>query len=135
MKTHQEITLSVSDAEIEVLQQLWQEAPLSANQIIEGIQGETGEVVHPKTVKTLINRLLKKGALSYVERERKYFYSPTIDRNVFYELKTTSFLDKFFDGGLTPLVSFFSHQGKLDGNEIAELKQLIASLENDNPEE
>jgi predicted transcriptional regulator len=119
------IIASVSDAEAEVLKQLWDESPLSAQQIIDRLQGSSP--AHPKTVKTLINRLLKKGALSFHEQQRTYY--PTIKKADFYQIKTESFLDKFFDGELSPMVSFFSSRKKLNDREIAELKKLIADLE------
>src|SRR5687767_755780 len=121
------IIASVSDAETEVLKQLWDESPLSAQEIIDRLQEDSA--AHPKTVRTLINRLLKKGALGFHEQQRTYYYYPTIDKADFYQNKTESFLDKFFDGELSPLVSFFSSRKKLKGKEIAELKKLIADLE------
>jgi BlaI family transcriptional regulator, penicillinase repressor len=127
MSKQRAIIASVSDAEAEVLKQLWDESPLSAQQIIDRLQGNSP--AHPKTVRTLINRLLKKGALAFHEQQRTYHYYPTIKKADFYHIKTESFLDKFFDGELSPLVSFFSSRKKLNGKEIAELKKLIADLE------
>ncbi|HEY0961911.1 MAG TPA: BlaI/MecI/CopY family transcriptional regulator [Pseudomonadales bacterium] len=125
-----EIAASISDAEMVILQQLWNEAPLSAQEIIERL-GRHG-TVHPKTIKTLINRLLNKGALRYKEESRKYLYMPVVKKTDFYRYKTETFLNKFFDGELSPLVSFFSSQKKLSDKEIEELKQLVDRLESDN---
>jgi BlaI family transcriptional regulator, penicillinase repressor len=127
----QQIAASISDAELEILKQLWKRAPLTAQEIIDSLQHAGDDGSHPKTVKTLINRLLNKGALSFEERNRKYYYSPAIDSELFYSTKTAGFLDKFFNGEITPLVSFFSRQNKLDEKDLAELKQLIAKLEAD----
>lgn len=134
MTDPRQLAATVTDAEIEVLQQLWTAAPLSAQEIIESMQQDKGQGVHPKTVKTLINRLLTKGALSFEERQRKYYYSPVIDRETFYAQKTSNFLDKFFNGEVAPLVSLFSQQKKLDDKDLAELKELIARLEDDQNE-
>lgn len=131
MSKHEELARSITDAEMEVLQKLWDEQPLSAQQIIDRLQATAPSSTHPKTVKTLINRLLNKGALGFHERERKYFYYPLIERETFFAHKTTNFLDRFFDGELTPLVSFFSQQKKLDARDLAELKELISKLEAD----
>jgi predicted transcriptional regulator len=127
-----QLAQAITDAEIEILQTLWDEQPLSAQQIIERLQADAPLSSHPKTVKTLINRLLKKGALGFQERERKYFYYPLIARETFFAHKTSNFLDRFFDGELTPMVSFFSQQKKLDEKDLAELKELIRKLEADN---
>lgn len=125
------LALAVSDAELEVLQKLWDEQPLSAQDIIERLEKDASVSTHPKTVKTLINRLLKKGALGFEERERKYFYYPLIERDTYFAHKTAHFVERFFDGELTPMVSFFSKQKKLDSKDLAELKALVRKLEAD----
>lgn len=130
MASTKEIAASITDAEMVVLQQLWNEAPLSAQEIIERL--ERHGTVHPKTIKTLINRLLNKGALKYKEESRKYLYMPVLKKADFYRIKTESFLNKFFDGELSPLLSFFSSQKKLSEKQIEELKQLVDKLEADN---
>lgn len=127
------IIASVSDAEVEILKELWDKSPLCAQEIIDRLQGNAP--VHPKTVRTLINRLLKKGALGFHEQQRTYYYYPTIEKADFYQNKTESFLEKFFDGELSPLVSFFSSRKKLSDREVAELKKLIADLEDNSDDQ
>jgi len=129
MASMKEIAASITDAEMVVLQKLWDEAPLSAQEIIERLKRHG--TVHPKTIKTLINRLLNKGALKYKEDNRKYLYMPVLKKTDFYRIKTESFLNKFFDGELSPLVTFFSSQKKLSEKQIDELKQLVDKLEAD----
>lgn len=125
-----QIAASVSNAELDILQQLWQQAPLSAQEITERL-AERQPDVHPTTVKTLLSRLLKKEALSYTEQNRKYYYSPAISRDEFYKQRTTSFVDRFFDGELTPLVSYYCRQKPLDEKDLAELKALVEQMEAD----
>jgi BlaI family penicillinase repressor len=129
MTNQHAIIASVSDTEVEVLKQLWGKSPLSAQEIIDRLQGNSP--IHEKTVRTLISRLLKKGALGFHEQQRTYYYYPTIEKADFYHNKTESFLDKFYDGELSPLVSFFSSRKKLKPREVAELKKLIADLQDD----
>ena len=71
MDNKPQITASISDAEMEILNLLWESAPRSAQDIIDALQAERQAEVHPKTVKTLINRLLKKEVISYTEQQRK----------------------------------------------------------------
>jgi BlaI family penicillinase repressor len=127
MASLKEIAATISDAEAEVLQQLWKQSPLAAQDIIE--QLESAGSAHPKTVKTLINRLLNKGAIKFKEENRKYLYYPVVKKKDFYGVKTASFLNKFFGGELPPLVSFFSSHKKLSSKEISELRQLLDKLE------
>ena len=123
-----QIAASVSNAELDVLQQLWLQSPLSAQDIIERL-AERQPDVQSTTVRTLISRLLKKKALSFIEQHRKYYYSPVISRDEFYRQRTTSFVDRFFDGELTPLVSYYCRQKPLDDKDLTELKALIEQME------
>ena len=129
MTAIQEIVSSISGAEMEILQILWEASPLTADEIVERLQQKKD--AHPRTVKTLINRLLKKKALGYKEESRKYHYSALVDKTDFYRFKTDSFLDRFFDGQLTPLISFFTEEKKLSAEDLQDLKQLIAKMEAD----
>lgn len=126
-----DIAASVSDAELEILRVLWETSPLSAQDLIERLEAEQPVSTHPKTVRTLINRLLKKGALGFHEKNRKYYYYPTLDRDSFYAHKAERFVDKFFGGELSPLLSFFSQRKKLNDKDRAELKRLLQELEAD----
>lgn len=129
MVSPKEIAASVSDAEVEVLQILWKQAPLCAQDIIDNL--ENNGSAHPKTVKTLINRLLNKGAIKFKEENRKYLYYPVVKKKDFYGVKTESFLNKFFDGELSPLVSFFSSHKKLSAKDINEIRKLLDEQEAD----
>lgn len=130
MPTQQEKRVaSVADSEIRVLEVLWDEEPLSAQEIVSRLEPRVD--IKPQTIKTLINRLLTKGVIAYRERKRKYFYYPLVSKDEFYRLKTEKFLDRFYGGHLSPLISFFSHHGKLNDQDVAELKALVEKLEGD----
>ncbi len=121
---------NISDAEIEILLVLWETSPQSAEEIINSLQQH--RTAHPKTIKTLINRLLNKKALGFHEKNRKYHYYPLVDKTDFYNHKTDTFLQRFFGGQLTPLVSFFSEKKKLSSQDLKQLKALIKTMEADN---
>ena len=129
MRTKHTELPTISDAELEILQVLWRESPLPADAIIQHLQQRRD--AHPRTIKTLINRLLKKNAIGFHEKNRKYHYYPLVDKVDFYSHKTDSFLQRFFDGKLTPLVSFFSEEKKLSEEDLKELKSLIEKIEAD----
>ncbi len=129
MRTKHTELPTISDAELEILQVLWRDSPLPADAIIQHLQQRRD--AHPRTIKTLINRLLKKNAIGFHEKNRKYHYYPLVDKVDFYSHKTDSFLQRFFDGQLTPLVSFFSEEKKLSEEDLKELKSLIEKIEAD----
>ena len=122
-----EIVQSISTAESRVMQVLWSDEPLPAEKIIARL--EQNGPAHPKTIKTLLNRLVKKGALGFEEKGRKYHYFTRVDEADFYRLKSKSFLDKYFNGELSPLISLFSQGGNISPEDAAELRKLVEKLE------
>ena len=119
--------MRISGAESLVMEAVWRRSPLSAEEI-------TGEVAGPQgwseaTVKTLINRLLKKAAIGASPDGRRYLYRPLVERGTYVAAESQGLLDRLFDGRLAPLVSHFSQGGKLSPEDIAELKRLIEEME------
>jgi len=118
--------MRISGAERVVMEALWRRHPLTAEEI-------TAEVLMQQkwgaaTVKTLINRLLKKRAIEAERGGRRYRYSPLLDRADYVHAESQSLIDRLFDGRLAPLVSHFSRRQQLSRRDIAELKQLIEEL-------
>jgi len=117
----------ISDAEFAVLDALWQHSPASANDVIAKLN-ET-KPWHEKTVKTLLNRLVKKQAISYEKQQRSYLYSPLIERENYLIKQSKTLVDKLFRGHLSPLVASFAQQSRLKKDDIATLKSIIADWE------
>ena len=117
----------ISDAEFSVLDVLWQNNPASANDII--VKLNEIKPWHEKTVKTLLNRLVKKQAISYEKQQRSYLYSPLIERDSYVVKQSKTLVDKLFRGHLSPLVASFAQQSKLKKDDIAALKSIIADWE------
>ena len=119
--------MKISSAESVVMEALWRKSPLSAEEI-------TGEVAAPQgwtlaTVKTLINRLLKKAAIGAEPQGRRYLYRPLVARQTYVAAESQGLLDRLFDGRLAPMVSHLSAAKALTPADIAELKRLIAEIE------
>lgn len=119
--------MDISNAELEVLKVLWQQAPLSANDVAVRVQQD--QDWHDKTVKTLLNRLAGKGAISYQKSGRAYLYSPVIEQANYQHKVSSNFVERLFSGRVSPLVAGFAKQGKLSAQDIDELKDLIADWE------
>jgi BlaI family penicillinase repressor len=121
--------MPISAAESRVMEALWRRSPLTAEEII-------AEVAEPQgwgeaTVKSLINRLLTKGAIEAEKAGRRYLYRPRADRLAYLSDESRGLLDRLFDGRIAPLVSHFSKTNQLSPEDIAELKNLIAEIDND----
>lgn len=117
------MSLSISDAEARVMEVLWRRQPLSAEEILQSLQGEP--VWQLATVKTLINRLLGKGAIGAEKQGRRYLYSPVLAREQWLAEQSTGLLDRLFDGHLAPLVAHFARHRKLKKSDLDALRRLL----------
>ena len=106
----------------------WNRSPINAQDIIEALAPPASR--HPKTVKTLLNRLVKKGALGFKKDGRAYLYEPLVAEQDCVTAESTSFLERVFGGSLQPMLAHFVENRKLSPAEIAELKRLIKQKEN-----
>ncbi len=121
---------TISQAELVIMKMLWENSPLSAENIYHQINELIKERKWRKaTVKTLINRLLKKGLISYEQQGRTYLYQPNIVKETYLADQNKSFLNDMYDGKLTDLMAAFTTQEKLSSSEINEIKKLIEGLE------
>ncbi|OOG64967.1 BlaI/MecI/CopY family transcriptional regulator [Rhodanobacter sp. B04] len=119
--------VTISDAESRVMEVLWQQAPQTSEDIVAALLEPTGW--HEKTIKTLLNRLLGKGAVSAEKDGRRYLYSPRLRREDWQWQESRSLLDRVFGGKLTPLLTHFSQHEKLSAKDIAELRKLIDAID------
>jgi BlaI family transcriptional regulator, penicillinase repressor len=117
----------ISEAESRVMEALWQKAPLSSEQIVAAVQ--SGSDWHEKTIRTLLNRLLSKGAVEATRDGRRYLYSPLLTRAQWQSQESHSLLNRVFGGRVAPLLAHFSQHEKLSAKDVAELRKLIDTIE------
>lgn len=113
----------ISESESVVMEVFWARGYLPAEDVFAAL--ESHGKWQPATVKTLLNRLLKKGALRARKDHRRYVYSPILTRDEWLSSESHGFLDRLFGGRVAPLVSYFSQQKKLSRKDIDDLKRLI----------
>ncbi|MGY3040541.1 BlaI family penicillinase repressor [Rhodanobacter sp. TND4EL1] len=117
----------ISEAESRVMDVLWRKAPQSSEDIVAALQHESDW--HEKTIRTLLNRLLGKGAATALKDGRRYLYSPTLTREQWQSQESRSLLNRVFDGRLSPLLVHFSAHEKLGAKDVAELRKLLDAIE------
>ena len=117
----------ISQAELEVLKVLWHKSPQSANDVVAALANASEW--HEKTVKTLLNRLVTKEAVGYEKDGRAYLYYPLVQQTDYQQKESLSFIQRVLSGRISPLVAGFAKQQKLDADDVAALKQLIANWE------
>ncbi len=116
-------TPQVSQAERVVMQVLWSQGPLTANQIIEGLKGKTKW--NPRTIRTLISRLLSKHALDFDKEGKEYRYFPTVAEKQCAKHERVSFLKRVYGGATKPMIAAFIEDAKLSKSDLAELKAML----------
>lgn len=113
----------ISEAETQVMRVLWERSPLTASQIIETLSGQVEW--KPKTVKTLIARLVSKQVVGFERDGKAYRYRPLVRREAFHTAQRKSFLRRFYGGALKPMLAAFIEEEELTPDEIAELRKLL----------
>lgn len=118
--------IKVSDAELQVLQLLWEEAPQTANDIAARLPQENSWTL--ATVKTLLSRLVGKGAVATEAEGRRFLYRPAVERETIAAKQADRLVDRLFGGRVSPLVAQLAEQRAIDPEDLAELEELVRRL-------
>ncbi len=113
----------ISDAEWLVIRVLWTRSPATVNDVFETLESATGWKL--KTVMTLLNRLVKKGALTFEKVGRAYHYTPRVKEADCVRAERRSFLQRVYGGALKPMLAHFLEEAELSPEEISDLKRML----------
>ncbi len=116
----------ISDAEHAVMEVLWTRAPLAAQDVAQQLTGSQSWTL--ATVKTLLSRLVSKGALHTEADGRKFLYRPAIARDAWVASESRRLVDRLFGGKLSPLVAHFAEQETLDADDISQIEALLKAM-------
>ena len=115
----------ISEAEYEVMKVVWKYAPINTNEITEKLLKTTAW--SPKTIQTLIKRLVTKGALAYEKQSRVFVYTPLVKEKEYIGQESNSFLKRFYDGDITAMLSEYIENDRLSDSEIEHLRSLLST--------
>ena len=117
--------MQISDAEWIVMNFVWQFQPTEASDVITqlGVAHNWSDA----TVKTMLHRLVKKGALAAELVGKKFRYRSAVRRQDCIRAASRSFLDRVFGGNAAPALLYFVKEARLTDEEISELRQLLDS--------
>ena len=102
---------------------LWENAPRSSGEVIRALRAGTGWA--DNTVRTLLTRLVEKGAVKTRETAEGRVYLPGVKREMFVRVESENFLQRVFQGATKPLLLHFAAQADLTAAEVKELKRLL----------
>src|SRR3954447_12726735 len=129
----------ISDAEWDVMKVVWDHGPLTAGEVVRRLAAERRW--SPRTVKTLLSRLVKKGAAEVRVEEadaasgtpgsggRRFLYRARVSREACVRSESRSFLSRVFDGSVAPALLHFLEAGKLTKDEIRLLRETLRKEE------
>lgn len=113
----------IADSEWRVMQVLWERSPLTANDVVKALSGEVNW--KPRTIKTLISRLVKKGAIKVSDEGHRYRYSAAVKESACIRAETKSFVQRVYQGTMTPALAAFLEDADLSAQEIDELQEIL----------
>jgi BlaI family penicillinase repressor len=114
---------SISDAEWVVMAEFWRLGQATAREVVSALEGR--QQWKPRTVQSLINRLVGKGALTFEQHGREYIYRPSVEESRCVHEASRSFVDRVFSGKLAPLLACFLEREKVSKNELEEIRKLL----------
>jgi len=117
----------ISESEWLVMRVLWSKGPLTANEVVKELTGKTKW--KPKTIKTLITRLMKKGAVKFEKEGRKYRYYPAVSQAECVRMERRSFVRRVYGGTTKPMLAAFLEDAKLSAEDISELRKILEQKE------
>ena len=117
----------ISEAEFEVMRVVWDLAPVSTNEITDQLLQTTDW--SPKTIQTLIRRLVTKGALTYEKQGRMFVYTAAVEEDEYLRSKTLSFVEHYFNGNISALVSSFLESDALSAEDIESLRDVLSEAD------
>ncbi|GKU26526.1 BlaI/MecI/CopY family transcriptional regulator [Clostridium folliculivorans] len=113
----------ISDSEWEVMEVIWLKKLCTSSEIVDALKDNSEW--SPKTIHTLITRLVKKGAVDVDKTSTTYKYSPLISEKDLKSQETKTFVQKLYGGSLKLLLSNFIKEEELSADEIHELRKLL----------
>lgn len=114
----------ISEAEYEVMKIVWKYAPINTNEITEKLLATSSWSA--KTIQTLIKRLVNKGVLTYEKNSRVFVYTPVVKESEYISQESNSFLNRYYDGDITAMLSAYIQNDILSKTEIETLRALLS---------
>ncbi|MBO9519001.1 MAG: BlaI/MecI/CopY family transcriptional regulator [Porphyrobacter sp.] len=116
----------ISDAEHAVMEALWEKSPQTAVEVCDSVCEQRGWSM--PTVKTLLSRLVTKGALATEPDGRRFLYRPLIERADYVGGESRRLVDRLFGGRAAPLFAQLAEAEALSDDDINEIERLLKEM-------
>ena len=114
----------ISESEWAVMEALWERSPQTASEVAKTLRPDMNWAEN--TVRTLITRLVEKGALKFKENASgTKAFLPAVKREDCVQAESKSFMQRIFRGAAKPLLVHFASNSRLTPEEVSELKKLL----------
>ena len=113
----------IADSEWKVMQVLWEKGPQTANDVVDALSRQVKW--KPRTIKTLLSRLVKKGAVKVTEEGYRYRYSAAVNEPACVRSETKSFVRRVYQGAMKPALAAFLEDADLSPEEIDDLQKIL----------
>ena len=123
---HESQSERISDAEHAVMEALWDRSPIAATDVCEAVCSERGWSM--PTVKTLLSRLVAKGAVATEPDGRRFLYRPLLARDDYVGGESRRLVDRLFGGRAAPLIARLAETEALTEDDISEIERLLKEL-------
>lgn len=114
----------ISEAEFEVMKVIWKYAPISTNEVTQKLTQTTDW--SPKTIQTMLKRLVTKKALTYEKQSRVFVYTPLVPETEYIRQESNSFLNKYYNGNIVSMLTSYLEDDKLSKTELDTLRHLLS---------
>lgn len=113
----------ISETEWKVMKIIWNNPYITANEVVDILDNYVEW--KPKTVKTLLNRLLNKGVIHFEKEGREYKYYPLVSEEECIKEENKSFLDRVYNGAFKTMIANFIENQNLTKEDIDDLKKIL----------
>lgn len=115
--------MELTEAEWAIIKAVWEGEPCTAPQIQAKLRRKTSWAY--STVRTLMDRMVRKGLLAADKKEHLTRYRSVVTREQAQRSELLYALKHAFNGGLTPMVQCLLDTNEMSADELAELEALI----------
>ncbi|MCL2118292.1 MAG: BlaI/MecI/CopY family transcriptional regulator [Planctomycetaceae bacterium] len=122
-KENQRMAPTVSPAEWEIMETFWRYGPQAARDVFASLSGSNARDI--KTVRTLLSRLVEKGALGYDQIGNSYLYRAEYTRDQLICGEVRSVANRVLDGSVSALFASFLREEELTPREIEQIRNLL----------